>query len=90
MVVTVAREQLIAAIQEKLAALDIETLQSVLEFIEVKEYAAIMDNLEPRENYRADQDGLIGMFSGPTDLSERVEEILYGRADDSASSAEQK
>jgi hypothetical protein len=54
----------------------IETLSDV-QLENVLHYAESVTTHEQKPPYDPDQDPMIGMFSGPTDLSERAEEILY-------------
>jgi hypothetical protein len=66
------REQLIKAI-EKLGDEQVNALYNIVQFMQPRG--------EEAPPYDPDKDLMIGMFSGPTDLSERAEEILQEEID---------
>lgn len=71
------KEQLITKIDQ----LSSSELEDVLEYIEVMEYTRAMNSMSLPEDYRIENDGLVGFLSGTTDLAEQIEAILYGGAD---------
>lgn len=71
------KEQLITKIDQ----LSSSELEDVLEYIEVMEYTRAMNSMSLSEDYRIENDGLVGFLSGTTDLAEQIEAILYGGAD---------
>ncbi len=71
------KEQLIA----KLDQLSSSELEDVLEHIEIMEYTRTMNSMSLPEDYRIENDGLVGFLSGTTDLAEHIEDILYGMPD---------
>jgi len=58
-------------VMTKLNRLDEAQLANILRYIEVMQADELPDNYDP------DSDPTIGLISGPTDLAERTEEILW-------------